>query len=68
MDKLSFRRRSRLEVQPEGARKNMAMDGHRIGVDYIDFIVNGQSLADLCSVDQNDLTGFRRGRVARSFL
>lgn len=57
MDKLSFQWRHRLEVQPEGARKNMAMDGHRIGVEYIDFIVNGQSLADLCSVDQNDLTG-----------
>lgn len=33
------------------------MDGFRRPLSYIDFIVNGKSLADLCRVDERDLVG-----------
>ncbi|MFO1479073.1 MAG: hypothetical protein U1F40_02600 [Turneriella sp.] len=57
MDTLSFQPRSRLSDQPPNARVNSAMDGYRRPFDYIDFIVNGKSLADIFDVDQRDLVG-----------
>lgn len=57
MDVLSFKLRSRLAEQPAGARVNSAMDGYRRPRQYIDILVNGKSLADLCDVDQRDLIG-----------
>lgn len=55
MDKLEFSLRQRLDVQPPGARVNSAMDGYRQKAEYIDFIVNGRSLADVFEIDQRDL-------------
>jgi hypothetical protein len=55
MDKLEFKLRKRLEIQPTGARVNSAMDGYRQSKTYIDFIVNENSLADLFDVDKRDL-------------
>lgn len=55
MDKLEFKLRKRLEIQPKGARVNSAMDGYRQSKTYIDFIVNENSLADLFDVDKRDL-------------
>ncbi len=60
MDRLSFRLRHRLAEQPPGARVNAAMDGYRQKAEYIDFIVNGQSLADLFKVDERDLISMLR--------
>ena len=57
MDTLSFQPRSRLSEQPPNARLNSAMDGYRRPFDYIDFVVNGKSLADIFDVDQRDLVG-----------
>jgi hypothetical protein len=57
MDVLSFMPRGRLEEQPAGARVNSAMDGYRRPREYIDILVNGRSLADLCDVDRRDLIG-----------
>lgn len=55
MDKLEFKLRNRLEIQPPGARVNSAMDGYRQSKTYIDFIVNGKSLADVFDIDKRDL-------------
>ncbi len=55
MDKLDFKLRKRLEIQPPGARVNSAMDGYRQSKTYIDFIINGNSLADLFDADNRDL-------------
>lgn len=57
MDELELRPRSRLKIQPAGARQNAAMDGYRRPLEYLDFIVNGVSLGDLCHVDERDLVG-----------
>lgn len=47
-------------MQLPGYRVNSDMDGHRIPVSYIDFIVNGQSLADLLEADRQDLVSMLR--------
>ncbi|HMV79746.1 MAG TPA: hypothetical protein PL048_16435 [Leptospiraceae bacterium] len=60
MDRIEFKLRNRLEVQPPGYRSNSAMDGYRIPVSYIDFIVNGKSLADLLEADRRDLVSMLR--------
>lgn len=57
MDTLSFQPRSRLSEQPVNARVNSAMDGYRRPFDYIDFLVNGKSLADIFDIDRRDLVG-----------
>ncbi len=57
MDTLSFQPRNRLTQQPPNARVNSAMDGYRRPFDYIDILVNGESLADIFAVDQRDLVG-----------
>lgn len=35
----------------------MAMDGYRQPLEYLDFVINGVSLGDLCRVDERDLVG-----------